>query len=137
MLERTRPVANSTTDGTPIPTPTVLGPRTESIAAIISPSRSSALDASVGRSTEVAQPLVLERRDGDLRPAHVDADQLAVEHACQLEAERGPAPSLQHVAHDNDCIPCVLPWRAIDQASRLIRARVYLGRKLEPKEGDR
>ena len=45
MLERTRPVANSTTDGTPIPTPTVLGPRAESIAATTSPSRSSALSA--------------------------------------------------------------------------------------------
>ncbi len=51
-LERTRPVANSTTDGTPTPTPAVSAARTELTAETTSSTSSPAFEASVGRMAD-------------------------------------------------------------------------------------
>ena len=68
MLERTRPVANSTTDGTPIPTAGGGGAprgldRGDHLAEQVVGARGLG-----GLEHRVAEALVLERGDGDLRP---------------------------------------------------------------------
>ena len=75
-LERIRPVANSISDGTPIPTARVSGVRACSTAAI-SWSTSLSLAGELGvLEVRLAELAGLQRRAGDLGAADVDADEL-------------------------------------------------------------
>ena len=90
-LARILPVANSITDGMPMPTARVSGVTEPSIAAASCSTSASCEACSVGTIARLRELAALEHGDGDLGAADVDADEL-IAHASSLAA----AGSQQH-----------------------------------------